>query len=106
MVMYILRRGCPPYPTLAANCSWTWGDWNSTINSLPLPATFAQDAKLHTLRWHLLPRLGAALLPLARLAGAPEYADHYLRDLGPGCAPLFGSCISLLREGCPSFKDT
>ena len=42
-----------------------------------------QDAKLHTLRWHLLPRLGAALAPLARAAGAPEYADHYLRDLGP-----------------------
>ncbi len=55
-----------------------------------------QDAKLHTLRWHLLPRLGAALLPLARRAGAARYADHYLRDLGPGlahgarpgCAPL------------------
>lgn len=46
-----------------------------------------QDAKLHTLRWHLLPRLAAALAPLARLAGAPEYADHYLRDLGPAGAP-------------------
>ncbi|KAK9828929.1 hypothetical protein WJX72_002853 [[Myrmecia] bisecta] len=46
-----------------------------------------EDFKLHTFRWHLLPKLGKLLYDLALLLGALDYADHYLRDLGPSlCA--------------------
>jgi hypothetical protein len=41
-----------------------------------------QDFKLHLLRWHLLPKLAMLLGPLAALLGAPDYLEHYRRDLG------------------------
>lgn len=52
-----------------------------------------EDCKLHVLRWALLGRLGATLVQLASLLGAPRYVDHYLRDLGPACLTSAASAL-------------
>jgi len=33
-------------------------------------------------RWHLLPSLGKLLFSLAQMLSAPDYKEHYRRDLG------------------------
>ncbi|KAK9819157.1 hypothetical protein WJX81_007920 [Elliptochloris bilobata] len=80
----------PHHRAVVAARRFPWLADSSAGQALTALHSVYEDAKLHTLRWHLLPRLGAALVPLARLAGAPDYADQYLRDLGP--AGEAGSC--------------
>lgn len=58
-----------------------------------------EDCKLHVLRWPQLSRLGATLVQLAALLGAPRYVDHYLRDLGPAClTPAASALLSQVRR--------
>lgn len=55
-----------------------------------------QDFKLHLMRWHLLPGLGKLLFQLARLLPAPDYQEHYIRDLGPAALQATTPCKGVL----------
>ncbi|KAL0039031.1 hypothetical protein WJX77_005730 [Trebouxia sp. C0004] len=42
-----------------------------------------EDFKLNVLRWPLMLSLGKLLFSLAQMVSAPDYQEHYRRDLGP-----------------------
>ena len=44
------------------------------------------------MRWHLLPGLGKLLFQLARLLPAPDYQEHYMRELGPSALQATTAC--------------
>ena len=61
-----------------------------------------QDFKLNVLRWHLLPCLGKLLFNMAQLLSAPDYKEHYRRDLGPAALHPSGQGVFLPPHTTPN----
>ena len=70
-------------------CAWT------SDATLPL---WMQDFKLNVVRWHLLPSLGKLLFSLAQMLSAPDYKEHYRRELGP-------TALQDSSQGRPAFPS-
>ena len=68
----------------------------SALTSDATVPLWMQDFKLNVVRWHLLPSLGKLLFSLAQMLSAPDYKEHYRRDLGP-------TALQASSQGRPAF---
>ena len=65
-----------------------------------------QDFKLNVVRWHLLPGLGKLLFSMAHLLSAPDYKEHYRRDLGSAALQVSNQGDSSVGSCCASGGQT